>query len=114
MNYSPFSEVINYARTIRYSNFLRKIQTQQLQVPYTNFLDNNNVELNQNSSCYYFIDTIKDKTTNSDIALKTYFMQTLDNNLYFQFINLSSTHTEGEYHVYGGGKIMECLVVTKS
>lgn len=47
-------------------------------------------------------------------GLKTYFVQTLDNNLYFQFINLSSTHTEGEYHVYGGGKIMECLVVTKS
>ena len=91
-----------------------KIQTQQLQVPYTNFLDNNNVELNQSSSCYYFIDTIKDNTTNSDIALKTYFVQTLDNNLYFQFINLSSTHTEGKYHVYGGGKIMECLVVTKS
>ena len=91
-----------------------KIQTQQLQVPYTNFLDNNNVELNQSSSCYYFIDTFKDNTTNSDIALKTYFVQTLINNLYFQFINLSSTHTEGEYHVYGGGKIMECLVVTKS
>lgn len=91
-----------------------KIQTQQLQVPYTNFLDNNNVKLNQSSSCYYFIDTIKDNTTNSDIALNTYFVQTLDNNLYFQFINLSSTHTEGEYHVYGGGKIMECLVVTKS
>ena len=91
-----------------------KIQTQQLQVPYTNFLDNNNVELNQSSSCYYFIDTIKDNTTNSDIALKTYFVQTLDNNLYFQFINLSNTHTEGKYPVYGGGKIMECLVVTKS
>lgn len=91
-----------------------KIQTQQLQVPYSNFLNNNNVELNQSSSCYYFIDTIKDNTTNSDIALKTYFVQTFNNNLYFQFINLSSTHTEGEYPVYGGGKIMECLVVTKS
>ena len=89
-----------------------KIQTQQLQVPYTNFLNNNNVKLNQSSSCYYFIDTIKDKTTNSEIALNTYFLQTLDNNLYFQFINLSSTHTEGTYQVYGGGKIMECLVVT--
>ncbi len=90
------------------------IQTQQLQVPYTNFLNNNNVELNQSSSCYYFIDNFKDNTTNSEIALKTYFVQTLDNNLYFQFINLSSTQTEGEYHIYGGGKIMECLLVTKS
>ena len=91
-----------------------KIQTQEVQVPYTNFLNNNNVELNQSSSCYYFIDTIKDRTTNSNIALKTYFVQTYINNVYFQIINLSDTHTEGEYRVYGGGKIMECLVVTKS
>ena len=91
-----------------------KIQTQELQVPYTNFLRNNNVELKQSNSCFYFIDTIKNTTTNSEIALKTYFVKTLDNNLYFEFINLSSTHTEGEYSVYGGGKIMECLVVTKS
>lgn len=90
-----------------------KIQTQELQVPYTNFFDNNSVKLNQSPSCYYFIDTIKDKTTNSNIALKTYFTQILDNTLYFEFTNLSNTHTEGEYHVYGGGKIMECLVVSK-
>lgn len=91
-----------------------KVQTRQLQVAYTNFLNNNNVKLNQSSSSYYFIDTIKDNTTNSEIALKTYFVQALDNTLYFQFINLSSTHTEGTYPIYGGGKIMECLVVTKS
>ena len=91
-----------------------KIYTGQLQVPYTNFLNNNKVKLNQSTSSYYFIDTIKDNTTNSEIAFNTYFLQDLDNTLYVQFINLSSTHTEGIYHVYGGGKIMECLVVTNS
>ena len=112
--YSKFEIFVASTTNITFNIDGGKIQTQQLQVPYTNFLNNNNVKLNQSSSCYYFIDTIKDKTTNSDIALKTYFLQTLNDNLYFQFINLSSTHTEGEYHVYGGGKIMECLVVTKS
>ena len=112
--YTKFEIFVTSTTNITFKIDGGKIQTQQLQVPYTNFLDNNNVTLNQSSSCYYFIDTIKDNTTNSEIALKTYFVQTLKNNLYFQFINLSSTHTEGEYHVYGGGKIMECLVVTKS
>jgi hypothetical protein len=112
--YTKFEIFVASTTNITFNMDGGKIQTQQLQVPYTNFLNNNHVELNQSSSCYYFIDTIKDKTTNSDIALKTYFVQTFNNNLYFQFINLSSTHTEGEYHVYGGGKIMECLVVTKS
>ena len=111
--YSKFEIFVASTTNITFKLDGGKIQTQQLQVPYTNFLNNNNVELNQSSSCYYFIDTIKDKTTNSDIALKTYFVQSPDT-FYFQFINLSSTHTEGEYHVEGGGKIMECLVVTKS
>ena len=112
--YTKFEIFVASTTNITFNMDGGEIQTQQLQVPYSNFLNNNNVKLNQSSSCYYFIDTIKDKTTNSDIALKTYFLQTLNDNLYFQFINLSSTHTEGEYHVYGGGKIMECLVVTKS
>ena len=112
--YTKFEIFVASTTNITFNMDGGEIQTQQLQVPYSNFLNNNNVKLNQSSSCYYFIDTIKDRTTNSDIALKTYFVQTLNDNLYFQFINLSSTHTEGEYHVYGGGKIMECLVVTKS
>ena len=112
--YTKFEIFVASTTNITFNMDGGETQTQQLQVPYSNFLNNNNVKLNQSSSCYYFIDTIKDKTTNSDIALKTYFVQTLNDNLYFQFINLSSTHTEGEYHVYGGGKIMECLVVTKS
>ena len=90
-----------------------KIQTQQLQVPYSNFLNNNNLELNLNDSVRYFIQTFKDNTTNSNIALSTYFKNTLPDTVYCEFTNLSTTHTEGTYYIYGGGKIMECLVVTK-
>ena len=90
-----------------------KIQTQQLQVPYSNFLNNNNLELNLNDSVRYFIQTFKDNTTNSNIALSTYFKNTLPNTVYCEFTNLSTTHTEGTYYINSGGKIMECLVTTK-
>ena len=90
-----------------------KIQTQQLQVPYSNFLNNNNLELNLNDSVRYFIQTFKDNTTNSNIALSTYFKNTVPDTVYCEFTNLSTTHTEGTYYIYGGGKIMECLVTTK-
>lgn len=90
-----------------------KIQTQQLQVPYSNFLNNNNLELNLNESVRYFIQTFKDNTTNSNIALSTYFKNIVPDTVYCEFTNLSTTHTEGTYYIYGGGKIMECLVTTK-
>lgn len=90
-----------------------KIQTQQLAVPYSNFLNDNNLELNVNDSVRYFIQTFKDNTTNSNIALSTYFKNTLPDTVYCEFTNLSSTHTEGNYYIYGGGKIMECLVTKK-
>ena len=90
-----------------------KIQTQQLQVPYSNFLNDNNLEVDLNDSVRYFIQTFKDNTTNSNIALSTYFKNTLPDTVYFEFTNLSTTHTEGNYYIYGGGKIMECLVTTK-
>ena len=90
-----------------------KIQTQQLQVPYSNFLNDNNLELNLNDSVKYFIQTFKDNTTNSNIALSTYFKNIIPDTVYFEFTNLSTTHTEGTYYIYGGGKIMECLVTTK-
>lgn len=90
-----------------------KIQTQQLQVPYSNFLNNNNLELNLNDSVRYFIQTFKDNTTNSNIALSTYFHNAMPDTVYCEFTNLSTTHTEGTYTIHGGGKIMECLVRTK-
>ena len=90
-----------------------KIQTQQLPVPYSNFLNDNNLELNLNDSVRYFIQTFKDNTTNSNIALSTYFKNIIPDTVYFEFTNLSTTHAEGNYYIYGGGKIMECLVTTK-
>lgn len=90
-----------------------KIQTQQLQVPYSYFLNDNNLELNLNDSVRYFIQTFKDNTTNSNIALSTYFKNIVPDTVYCEFTNLSTTHTEGTYYIYGGGKIMECLVTTK-
>ena len=90
-----------------------KIQTQQLQVPYSNFLNNNNLELSLNDSVRYFIQTFKDNTTKSNIALSTYFKNIMPDTVYCEFTNLSTTYAEGDYYIYGGGKIMECLVRTK-
>lgn len=109
--YTKFEIFVTSTTNLTFKVNGNESQTQQLQVPYTNFLNNNNVELYQNPSCFYFIDTIK--TTNSNIALSTYFTNILPNTVYFQFTNLSTTNTNGNYSIRGGGKIMECLVVTK-
>ena len=111
--YTKFEIFTVSTTTITFKIDGSKIQTQQLQVPYSNFLNNNNLEVNLNDSVRYFIQTFKDNTTNSNIALSTYFKNTLPNTVYCEFTNLSTTHTEGTYYIYGGGKIMECLVVTK-
>jgi multidrug efflux pump subunit AcrA (membrane-fusion protein) len=111
--YSKFEIFVATTANLTFKIDGSKIQTQQLQVPYTYFLNNNNLELNQNDSVRYFIQTFKDNTTNSNIALSTYFKNTLPNTVYLEFTNLSTTHTEGMYYIYGGGKIMECLVETK-
>ena len=109
--YSKFEIFVTSTTNLTFKVNGNELQTQQLQVPYTNFLNNNNVELYQNPSCFYFIDTIK--TTNSYIALTSYFTNILPNTVYFQFTNLSTTNANGNYSIYGGGKIMDCLVVTK-
>ena len=111
--YSKFEIFVSSTTNVTFKIDASKIQTQQLQVPYGNFLNDNNLELNQNDSVRYFIQTFKDKTTNSNIALATYFKNILPNTVYFEFTNLSTTYAEGNYSIYGGGKIMECLVTTK-
>ena len=111
--YSKFEIFVSSTTNLTFKIDGSKIQTQQLQVPYTSFLNKNNLELIQNDSVRYFIQTFKDNTTNSNIALSTYFKNTLPETVYLEFTNLSTTHTEGIYYIYGGGKIMECLVVTK-
>ena len=111
--YSKFEIFVSSTTNLTFKIDGSKIQTQQLQVPYTYFLNDNNLELIQNDSVRYFIQTFKDNTTNSNIALSTYFKNTLPDTVYYEFTNLSTTHTEGIYYIYGGGKIMECLVATK-
>ena len=111
--YSKFEIFVSSTTNLTFKIDGSKIQTQQLQVPYTSFLNNNNLELIQNDSVRYFIQTFKDNTTNSNIALSAYFKNTLPDTVYLEFTNLSTTHTEGIYYIYGGGKIMECLVATK-
>jgi hypothetical protein len=111
--YTKFEIFTVSTTTITFKIDGSKIQTQQLQVPYSNFLNDNNLELNLNDSVRYFIQTFKDNTTNSNIALSTYFKNIMPNTVYCEFTNLSTTHTEGTYYIYGGGKIMECLVTTK-
>lgn len=111
--YTKFEIFTVSTTTITFKIDGSKIQTQQLQVPYSNFLNDNNLELDLNDSVRYFIQTFKDNTTNSNIALSTYFKNIIPNTVYCEFTNLSTTHTEGTYYIYGGGKIMECLVTTK-
>ena len=111
--YSKFEIFVSSTAILTFKIDASEIQTQQLQVPYTYFLIDNNLELIQNDSVRYFIQTFKDNTTNSNIALSTYFKNTLPDTVYCEFTNLSTTHTEGTYYIYGGGKIMECLVTTK-
>ena len=111
--YSKFEIFVSSTTNLTFKIDASKIQTQQLQVPYTSFLNKNNLELIQNNSVRYFIQTFKDNATNSNIALSTYFKNTLPDTVYLEFTNLSTTHTEGIYYIYGGGKIMDCLVVTK-
>ena len=111
--YTKFEIFTVSTTTITFKIDGSKIQTQKLQVPYSYFLNENNLELNINDSVRYFIQTFKDNTTNSNIALSTYFKKIMPDTVYCEFTNLSTTHTEGTYYIYGGGKIMECLLTTK-
>ena len=111
--YTKFEIFTVSTTTFKFKMDGSKIQTQKLQVPYSNFLNDNNLELDLNDSVRYFIQTFKDNTTNSNIALSTYFKNTEPDTVYCEFTNLSTTHTEGTYYIYGGGKIMDCLVTRK-
>ena len=111
--YSKFEIFVSSTAILTFKIDASEIQTQQLQVPYTYFLNDNNLELIQNDSVRYFIQTFKNNAGNSKIALSTYFKNTIPDTVYCEFTNLSTTHTEGTYYIYGGGKIMECLVTTK-
>ena len=89
-------------------------QVQEISVPYTVFLNNKYKKIVQTNSPFYFIDNIYDSANNVGLAIKTYMKSNVPDTLYFSFQNMSAGgKTSGEYSVYGGGKIMECLVVSQ-
>ena len=112
-SYTKFEIFVDSTTVLSFNINGSEIQIRQLQVPYSEYLNNEKLELLQNDSVRYFIQTFKDNTTNTNIALASYFKKTLRNTVYFEFTNLSTSHAQGTYYIYGGGKIMECLVAKK-
>ncbi len=88
-------------------------QVQQLSVPYTVFLDNNSKKIVQTNTPFYFIDNFYDNSENCEVALKTYMTSDVPNTLYFSFQNMGGSHTSGQYDINAGGKLMDCLVVSR-
>lgn len=89
-------------------------QVQQLSVPYTVFLNNNSKKIVQTNTPFYFIDNFYDNSENCEVALKTYMSSNVPNTLYYSFQNMGGSHTSGQYAINAGGKLMDCLVVSKS
>ena len=111
--YSKFEIFVTSTTTISFNINGSQIVAYDLEVPYSDFLNNNKLELSQNDSGCYCIQTFKDTAGNVDIALSTYFKNKISNTVYFEFTNLNGVHTAGDYPIYGGTKIMECLVTKK-
>lgn len=112
--YSKFEVFAASTLNVTYTVNKGDEKVQQVSVPYTVFLDNNSKKIVQTNSPFYFIDNIYDSANNVGLAIKTYMKSNVPNTLYFSFRNMSAGgKTSGEYSVYGGGKIMECLVVSQ-
>lgn len=88
-------------------------QVQQLPVPYTVFLNNNSKKIIQTNTPFYFIDNFYDNSENCEVALKTYMSSNVPDTLYFSFQNMGGSHTSGQYAINAGGKLMDCLVVSR-
>ena len=88
-------------------------QVQQLAVPYTVFLNNNSKKIVQTNTPFYFIDNFYDNSENCEVALKTYMNSNVPNALYYSFQNMGGSHTSGHYTINAGGKLMDCLVVSR-
>lgn len=88
-------------------------QVQQLPVPYTVFLNNNSKKIVQTNTPFYFIDNFYDNSENCEVALKTYMISDVPNTLYFSFQNMGGSHTSGQYAINAGGKLIDCLVVSR-
>ena len=112
--YSKFEIFAGSTLNVTYNVNGGEEQVQQISVPYTVFLNNNSKKIAQTNSPFYFIDNFYDSTNNVEVALKTYMKSNVPDTLYFSFQNMwVGSRTLGEYHVYGGGKVMECLVVSQ-
>lgn len=88
-------------------------QVQQLSIPYTVFLNNNSKKIVQTNTPFYFIDNFYDNSENCEVALKTYMNSDVPDTLYFSFQNMGGSHTSGQYAINAGGKLMDCLVVSR-
>ena len=88
-------------------------QVYQLTIPYTVFLDNNSKKIVQTTTPFYFIDNFYNNSENCEVALKTYMTSNVPNVLYFSFQNMGGSHTSGKYTINAGGKLMDCLVVSR-
>lgn len=112
--YSKFEVFAASTLNVTYTVNKGDEQVQQISVPYTVFLNNNSKKIVQTNSPFYFIDNIYDSANNVGLAIKTYMKSNVPDTLYFSFQNMSAGgKTSGEYSVYGGGKLMECLVVSQ-
>ena len=112
--YSKFEIFAASTLNVTYNVVGGEEQVQQVSVPYTVFLDNNSKKISQTNSPFYFIDNFYNSSKNVEVALKTYVKSNIPNTLYFSFQNMWTGSTiSGEYSVYGGGKLMECLVVSQ-
>ena len=111
--YSKFEIFATKTLNILYNINGGNEQVQQLPVPYTVFLNNNSKKFVQTNTPFYFIDNFYDKSENCEVALKTYMSSDVPNTLYFSFQNMGGSHTSGQYAINAGGKLMDCLVVSR-
>ena len=112
-SYTKFEIFVDSTTVLSFNIDGSDTEIRQLQVPYSEYLNNEKLELLQNESVRYSIQTFRDNDTNTNLALASYFKKRYANTVYFEFTNLSASHTMGSYYIYGGGKIMECLVAKK-
>lgn len=111
--YSKFEIFATTTLNILYSVNGGEEQVQQLSVPYTVFLNNNSKKIVQTNTPFYFIDNFYDNSENCEVALKLYMSSNVPDTLYFSFQNMGGSHTSGEYAINAGGKLMDCLVVSR-
>lgn len=113
IRYSKFEIFAITSLNIPYEINGGKEQVQQSTIPYTVFLKNNSKKIIITNTPFYFIDNFYNNSENCEVALKTYMNSDVPNTLYFSLQNMGGSHTSGYYAINAGGKLMECLVVSR-